>query len=98
MGQQLCGHENATIIFILQPRLHSKNFESLFNTLLGQGGFICDEVGWWSGFNKGFDIINVFDVGLHNIVEGMGTNNQVDPSHGGPTGSSVIVVDGERIL
>ena len=77
MGQQLCGHENATIIFILQPRLHSKNFESLFNTVLGQDGLIFDDVGWWSGFNKGCDIVHGVEIGIGKIVEGVGKKNRL---------------------
>ena len=46
----------------------TKNFESLFNTLLGQDGLICDDVGWWSGLNKGGDIIYNVDIGFGDIV------------------------------
>ena len=76
----------------------TKNFDSLFNTILGQDGIICDGVGWWSGSNKGGNRIYDVDIGLCNIVEGMGDNSQVYPAHGGPIGYSVIVVDGGKIL
>ena len=74
-----------------------KQVESLFNNVLGQDGIICDDVGWWSGFNEGGDSIEDIAIGLGYIVEFMGTNNQVDPSHGAPIGSSIIAVDGGRI-
>ena len=54
-----------------------KNFEPLFNTVLGKDGLICDDVGWWSGLKKcGYGIGDV-DIGLLYIVDGMGINNQV---------------------
>ena len=74
-----------------------KNFESLFNTLLGQDSLLFDDIGWWSGFNKGGDIIYGVNVGLHGIVEGIGTNNRVAPSHGVTIGSFIILVGGGRI-
>ena len=46
----------------------TKNFESLFNTVLDQDGLICDYIGWWCGLNKGGDIIYDIDIGLHYIV------------------------------
>ena len=70
------------LFFGLKPRLFL-SFESLFNTLLSQDGLIFDYVGWWSGFNKGSDIIYNVAIGIHNIVEGMGTKNQEAPRHGG---------------
>ena len=74
----------------------TKNFESQFNNLLGQDVIICDNVGWWSGFNKGVGIIQNINIGLGYIVKGMVTNNQVDLSRGALIGSSLIVVDGRR--
>ena len=74
-----------------------KTFESLFNTVLGQDGLIFDDVGWWSGFNKGCDIVHGVDIGIGKIVEGVGTKKQVAPDHGDPTGSTIIVVEGENI-
>ena len=74
---KLCFHETAAIIFVPQPIFFNKNFESLFNNVLGQDGIICEDVGWWSGFNKVDDRIYDVDIGLHDIVEGMGSNNQV---------------------
>ena len=75
-----------------------KNFESLFNTVLGWDGIVCNDVGWRSGLNEGGDSIYNFGIGLRKIMEGMGANNQVDPYHGAPIGSSIIVVDIGRIL
>ena len=75
----------------------SKECESLFNTVLGQDGLICDDVGWWSGFNKGgYGIGNICRC-IVNIVEGMGNSNKVAPPHGATIGSYIMVVDGERI-
>ena len=98
LDRQLCGHGNVEIIFIIQSRLFPKNFHPLFNIVLGQDGLIYDDVGWWSGRNKGYDRIENIGIGLGDIVEVIGTNNQVAPYHGSPIGSSVIVVDGGRIL
>ena len=64
---------------------------------MGQGGIICDDVGWWSGLNKGGDSIDDVYIGLGVIVKGMGTKNHVGTSHGVPIGSSVILIDGGRI-
>ena len=33
----------------------SKNVEAMFDIVLGQYGLIFDDVGWWSGLNKGSD-------------------------------------------
>ena len=97
MDRKLCGHETDAIISVLQPLLFFKNFESLFNTILGQDDIICDDFGWWSGFNKGGDRIDDVEIGLGDVVEGMETNNQDDPSYGAPIGYSVILADGGRI-
>ena len=70
----------------------------MFDTVLGQYGLIFDDVGWWSGFNKGGHGIDIVDICLGDIVEGMGNKNQVTPPHGYPIGSSVIVFDGGMIL
>ena len=75
----------------------TKNIESLFNTVLGQDGIICDDICWWSGFNKSGDIIDGIYIGPCNIVELMGTNNKVSPAHVALIGSSTIVVYGRRI-
>ena len=55
---------------------------------------ICDDAGWWGGFKKVGNSIYGIHIGLCDIVEGMGTNNQVDSSHEALIGSSIIVVDG----
>ena len=75
-----------------------KNFDSLFHTILGKDGLFCDDVGWCSGFNKGGDGIDGVDIVLGNIMEGMGNNKQVDPTHVVPIGSSIIVVYGGKIM
>ena len=76
MAQQICNHGTAANIFVLQPRLFlTKNIEYLFNIVLGQDGIICDDVGWWSGLNKGGKIIEDVEIGFCNIVEGTETNN-----------------------
>ena len=76
----------------------TKTFESLFNTVLGQDGLIFDDVGWWSGLNKGNNIIYDVDIILPDILEGMGDKNLIDPYHRAPIGSPIILVDGGRIL
>ena len=76
----------------------TKNFDSLFNIGLGQDGLIWDDVGWWSGLKKVGDRIYDFVIGLWDIVEGMGSYNQVVPSHRAPIGYSILVADGGRIL
>ena len=75
-----------------------KKFNFLFDTLLVQDGLICDDVGWWSGFNKCVYGVENVDIGLFNIMEGTGTNNKVAPSRGAMIGSFIIVVYGVRIL
>ena len=70
----------------------------MFNTVLILYGIICDDVGWWSGFKKVGNSIYDVEIGLHRTVEGMGINNQVDPTHGYPIGSSIILVDVGRIM
>ena len=62
----------------------TQNFESLFNNVLFQDGLICDDDVWCSGLNKGGDIIYDVGIGLHGIVEGMGSNKHVVPAHGSP--------------
>ena len=74
-----------------------KSFDSLFDTVLGQDGLICDCVGWWSEFNKVGDGVDYINIGLGNITEGAETISQVVPSHRVPIGSFIIVVDGGRI-
>ena len=51
--------------------LFTKHFEFLFNTILGQDDLTCDDVGWWSGLNKGVNIIDDVDIGFCNTVEGI---------------------------
>ena len=68
LDRQVCGHESAANILVLQPHLVYQNFESLFNTVLGQDSFIFDEVGWWSGFKKGGNRIYDVDIGLFDIL------------------------------
>ena len=41
--------------------------------------------------------MDYIDIGLCSTMEGMGTNNQVDPAHGAPIGYTIIVVDCARI-
>ena len=88
---------------ILQLFLHcslkflSKNFESLFDNVLGKYGIICDDFGWRSGFNKGSDGVDEVDIVLGDIMEGTGTNKQADPPHGALIGSFIIVVDDREI-
>ena len=53
----------------------TKNLWSLFNTVLGQDGIICYDVGSWSGLNKGGNGIDDIVIGFCNTVEGMVTNN-----------------------
>ena len=75
MDQQLCGHGTAATIFVLQPRIFTKKIESLFNNVMVQGGIICDDVGWWVGFNKGGNSIDDVAIGFCNTVEVMRTSN-----------------------
>ena len=75
-----------------------KNLEYLLYIVLGQDGLICDDVGWWSGFNKCGNIIDDVEIGFYNTVEGMGTNNYIVTPHGSPIGSSIIIVYGARFL
>ena len=49
-------------------------------------------------FKKGGDSIDDVDIVLDNIVEGVGTNNQVAPPHGVPIGSYIFLVGGGWIL
>ena len=63
---------------------------------MDQDGLIFDDVGWWSGLNKGGNSIYGVGIGLHDIVEGMGDNNQVVPTHGALIGSSIIIVNDEK--
>ena len=74
-----------------------KKFHSLYNTVLGQDGLICDCVGWWNAFNKYINIIDDIDIGLCDIVKDIGTNNNVDMKHGVPIGSSVNIYDSKII-
>ena len=75
----------------------TKTFEYLFNNALGQDGIVCDDVGCCSGINKGDDSIYDVDIGLREILEGMGANNQVAQAHGSSIGSPIVVVDGGGI-
>ena len=49
----------------------------MFITVLFQDGLICDNVGWWSGFNKYGDRIYDIDMGLSEIVEFMDPTNRL---------------------
>ena len=60
----------------------SKYLKALLDTVLSQDGFICDDIGWQSRFIKISDGVNETDVGLGETMDGMGTNYQVDSSHG----------------
>ena len=64
---------------------------------MGTDGLICGDIGWWSGFKKGIDGFGDFGRGLGGIMEGMGTNNWVDKSHGSLIMSFIIAVDGREI-
>ena len=96
--------DNSAVMKMLQLFLHciidflSKSFESLFDTVLGKDGIICDDVGWWIGFNKGSDVVEDVDIGLVKIMEGTRTNNKVDKSHGALIGYFIIVVNSGGIL
>ena len=89
---------------LLQIFLHcsltflSKTFDSLFDTVFGWYGILCDDVGWWSGFNKGRDGVDKVDIGIGVIMEGTGTNNQVYPTYRASTVYLVILVYGVGIL
>ena len=83
--------------FIAALNFFTKNLESLFNTVLGQDGIICNGVGLWSGFTKCGNSIADVGIGFCNNMEGTGTNNWVAPAYGAPIGSNIIVVDGGRI-
>ena len=75
-----------------------KDFNSLFDIVLVKDGIVCNDVGWWSGFNKvSFGVDNI-DIDLEDITEGTGTNNQVDTSHGASIGSFVIAVGARGVL
>ena len=97
MDLQLCVHETIAIIFHCGLASLSRKFGSLFDTVLGNYGIICDGVGLWSGFNKGGSGIGDIDICLGDVIEVTGTKNQVAPSHGAPIGSSVIIFHGGRI-
>ena len=71
----------------------SGDLKSLIDDILGQDGFICDDFGWWSRFNKSSNGVNDVDIGHVEIMEFVGTNNQVAPSHGASIEYFVIVVD-----
>ena len=75
MNQQLCGHKTAENIFYFSLAFFTRINESVFSTVLCQDGLVCDDVCWWSRFNKGDDIVYVIVVWLRNIVEGKGSNN-----------------------
>ena len=81
----------------MQPRLFFQKNESLFNTVLVRDSLIFGDVFWWSGFNKGGDILYSIYIGLRKIVEGVGTNNKVAQSHGVTIVSYIILVDGGGI-
>ena len=63
---RLLSIKNSTIMELMKPFSYyilgfKKNFECLFNTVLGKDGIICDDIGCWSGFNKcGNSIDNVY--------------------------------------
>ena len=69
----------------------------MFNTVLGQDGLICDDVGWQSRLNKGGGRIYDVGIGILETMEGTGSSNQAVPDHGAMIGSSFILVDVERI-
>ena len=71
----------------------SEYLKSLLDDILGQDGFIYDDFGWWSRFNKSSNGVNDVDIGHVEIMEFVGTNNQVAPSHGASIEYFVIVVD-----
>ena len=71
--------------------------KSLLDAALVQNGLICDNVGWCSRFNKSSDGVDDVGIGHVNIMEGTGTNKQVDTYHGSSIVYFFIVVDGGRI-
>ena len=75
----------------------SKDLNYLFDTVLGQDGLICGDVGWWIRFDKVSDVVDDVNIGIGNIMEGTDINNQDDPSHGASIISFVIVIDGGKI-
>ena len=94
----------SVVVKLLQLFLHcriellSTDFESLFDTVLGQDCVISYDVGWWGGFNRGGYGVDVVNILLGNIMEGTRTNNQVDLTHGASMGSFIIVVYDGGIL
>ena len=74
MSRQFCVHETVSIIFHCSLAFFFKNVESIFDTVLGKDGIICDDVGWWSGFNKVSNIINNVGIGFCNTMNFIGTN------------------------
>ena len=56
-----------------------KDLKYPFDTVSGQDGLVCDDVGWWSGFNKGRYGIYDVDIGLVDILQVTVSNNHVDP-------------------
>ena len=73
--------EKSAVIKLLQLFLHcshsvlSKDFESLFDNVLGKDGLILNDVVWWIGPNISGNGIGDVDIGLGKIMEGMGTKN-----------------------
>ena len=63
------------LFFYFSLYLLTKEHEYLFDNVLRQDGLICDDVGWWSGLEKGGNIINNVDVGFCNTVKFIGSNN-----------------------
>ena len=96
---RLLWFDNSAVVKLFQLFSHcsleflSEDLKSLLDDILGQDGFMCDDVSWWRRFNKISDGVNDVDVGHVEIMEFVGTNNQVAPSHGASIGYFVIVVD-----
>ena len=95
--------DNSVVMKLLQLFSHcslaflSKTFESIIDTVFFSDDLIFDNIGWWSGFNKGGYGFDDVDIGIGYIMKGAGTNNQVYPHHGALIGSSIIVVGGGSI-
>ena len=94
---------NSTVMKLLQLFSHcsleflSKTFQSLFDTVLGQDGIICDDSGCWSGSKKISDGFDDVDISLSDIMEIPVTKNQVAPYHELSIGSFIILVDSGRV-
>ena len=90
---QTSSHEVVVIIFEPQLHLFSEYLKDLIDTVLSQGGLICNDIGCWIRFNKSSDGVTDIDVDLGDIMEGTGTKKKVTTSDGASSGYFIIVVD-----